>query len=499
MLYRPGDPNLGIWDAVVFPHEGRYHLFHLQCRVPHHHDQLGHLVSEDMIHWDVQPTIYLRGEPGAWDGRLHETGLRTGFFLRVPEGFAMAYGTVHDGREVVGMAFSGDLIHWDKYTENPVLCPSGTWYEHDPKQTAMFWIHWRDPFIEAVEGGYEALLCGRIADGEHGVRACVARAFSPDLLNWQPRSPLVAPGRYNSMECPERFEMDGRWYLTFSTGTEWGRPLSTPTRKETHGGYYLISDDREGPYRVPEDDLLIGAQLLSYKFEANTEYAVRSVIGPDGRRLLYGQNPGQRTAISTPKVLEADSQGLLQVKFWEKLLCLETGEVSEGFDGLQTYRMGNVALGEWETQSGRAVGRSGGDAAIATLPGLCTDVHWTCEVTQHSGERFALLVRVNDNLAGTAIVFDFRENTISLAGAGRGNQFGLLFTHYDTIHRPLALGRTYALRILARDEFVEAYLDDVLLFSASQRKHAREGRLGLAVLGEATFSRNRAASLSPLP
>lgn len=498
MIYRPVDSAVGMWDTWIFPHEQRYHLFHLQRRIPNRNDEIGRAVSDDLIHWEVLPAIPLRGPKGAWDGDLHHTGLRTGFTIAVPDGFAMAYGALHEGREVVGMTFSKDLVRWEKCADNPVLCPGGEWYEHDPTRTAMLRIAWRDPFIEQAEGGYEAMLCARSASGEHGAKACVARAFSRDLIHWQTRPPLVDPGRYNSMECPERFQMDGRWYLTFSTGTEWGRPLSTPTRTEVHGGFYMVADHRDGPYRVPDDDLLLGAQLHSAALNADTEYAARTIVGPDGERLLYGQNPGQRTTFSTPKVLEADAAGRLKVKFWKKLLCLETGDASERLEGLEPFPMGNVVIGEWQISDMRAVARSSCDTTIAVFPRERGDFHWTCNVTQHSGDRFALLLRVDEDLRGSAIVFDFKERTISLAGARRGNQFGILFTPYDVIHQPLSRDTKYALRILARDELVEAYLDDVLLFSATQREHPRQGRIGLAVLGETEFSHHRIATLKPL-
>ena len=146
MIYRPTDRELGMWDTWLFPHEGRYHLFHLQSRAPDRNDQIGRAVSDDLIHWEPLPAIPLRGEAGAWDGDLHKTGLRTGHTIRFGNGFAMTYGAVHQGREVVGVAFSDDLVTWRKCEENPVLCPAGSWYETNPSETAMFWIAWRDPF-----------------------------------------------------------------------------------------------------------------------------------------------------------------------------------------------------------------------------------------------------------------------------------------------------------------------------------------------------------------
>ena len=108
-----------------------------------------------------------------------------------------------------------------------------------------------------------------------------------------------------------------------------------------------------------------------------------------------------------------------------------------------------------------------------------------------------LLIRA-EGLVATAVVFNLAEGTVSLAGASRGNQFGIVFNHYDTVNRPLARGAAYPVRVLARDEFVEVYLDDDLLFSASQRNHARQGSLGFALMGEIVVAGNRVASLRPI-
>ena len=97
-----------------------------------------------------------------------------------------------------------------------------------------------------------------------------------------------------------------------------------------------------------------------------------------------------------------------------------------------------------------------------------------------------------------SVVFDTTRGVVSLGRIGRGNQFGLLFTPYDTARRPLAAGKPCAVRILARDEFVEVYEDDELLFSLSEPGDRHAGRLGMAALGTVEFSRSRVAPVRPL-
>ena len=64
---------------------------------------------------------------------------------------------------------------------------------------------------------------------------------------------------------------------------------------------------------------------------------------------------------------------------------------------------------------------------------------------------------------------------------------------------PLEGDKAVAVRVLARAEFVEAYLNDRWAFSTVLADQPRRGLLGVAVEGgEATFRRLRCADLGPL-
>lgn len=63
---------------------------------------------------------------------------------------------------------------------------------------------------------------------------------SPDLEHWEVRPPLMAPGHYWDMECPQLFTIDGVYYLTASI-------------MEDRSQRYWMASDPAGPFVVPPD------------------------------------------------------------------------------------------------------------------------------------------------------------------------------------------------------------------------------------------------------
>jgi len=88
------------------------------------------------------------------------------------------------------------------------------------------------------------------------------------------------------------------------------------------GTWYLVADRKEGPYKVPENPLLLGSGMGRF------DHYVGRTITCKGARLLYHQNWGeQRVDWSTPKLVRQDASDGLVLKYWPALDCLKAGEV----------------------------------------------------------------------------------------------------------------------------------------------------------------------------
>ncbi|MBO3797392.1 MAG: hypothetical protein JTT13_00775 [Candidatus Brockarchaeota archaeon] len=78
------------------------------------------------------------------------------------------------------------------------------------------------------------LVCATTNDGPVAKRGCVGLAKSHDLEKWECHPPFYAPNICGPMECPDLFQLGGRWYLVFSEFTE---------NLQTH---YRVADDFKG-------------------------------------------------------------------------------------------------------------------------------------------------------------------------------------------------------------------------------------------------------------
>ena len=490
MLYRP-KPGPALWDTWLFPKDNRFHLFHLVrqglspvggC------DGIGHAVSDDLVHWEPRETIATLGPAGAWDAaRTH-----TGMVVEREGRCVMFYGCTDHGVQRVGFMVSDDLEHWHKHPANPVMSPAGPHYQAEVGPLGE--ADWRDPFVvwAPQEQCYETFICARQAEWTAGgVGACVGRARSRDLTHWELLRPVAASDRFYHMEVPEHFEMAGRHYLIFSTTSLSGARLNTPTRERVSGTFYLMADDRLGPYRRPDDDLLLGSG------EGWFDCYVGRTIEHEGQRLLYHHNCGSRPAFAAPKVIRQAPDGTLHLRYWPGMARLETGVMCEGFDAA-VESASSSQLAEWSVSQGALRGQARCMDEPCLLPETVGDCHIKCRVTPEQCSRVTLLFRWDPEAKkGCALTLDYELGRVEL-GAAHGTAISAVrLQPYDKVRAVLPKAEPVELRVLARSEFVDAYLDDRWLFSAVLSDLPRAGRMGVAIAGgRATFDALRVAHLA---
>lgn len=273
-------------------YQGKYHLFYQYNPYntvwgPMH---WGHAVSEDLLHWDYLPTAL------APDQDYDKDGCFSGSSIELEDGRQMLiYTSVLNMRDENGAMRGlqrqciaiGDGVNYEKIEGNPILTvedlPEGANpYEfRDPKI-------WRDR-----EGTYHLVCCC----ASMGRDARIVHFSSKDALHWSRGKVLIRNnGRFGTVwECPEFFQMDGKWVLLTS-------PMDMlPEGFEYHNGngtLCLIGDfDTKTETFIPQEN-----QTIDYGIDF---YATQTITAPDGRKIMIGwmQNwdttPGYRLEPTT--------------------------------------------------------------------------------------------------------------------------------------------------------------------------------------------------------
>ncbi len=247
-------------DMMPFWDGAKFHLFYLLDR-NHHAEQGGlgghqwaHASTSDLVHWEHHPLAVPLGAPGEADGH----GICTGSIFEHDGVFHAFYATrLKAGggavSEVLCRAASRDLIHFDKFSGNPLFgAPPG----YDPE-------NFRDPFVfRHAESGLFHLLVTASRDG----RGVLAHFTSANLNDWRLQDPFLTGGDGHAPECPELFLWNGWWYLVYSRNGQME---------------YSVSHDPLGPWQAAARGTI----------EPSTLRVPRTAAVAGGRRLAVGFLP----------------------------------------------------------------------------------------------------------------------------------------------------------------------------------------------------------------
>lgn len=238
-------------DTMPFFWDGKWHIFYLKPRIgawgfpTRTCNDLGHVVSSDLVEWRILPDAFGPGGPGSPDA----DGIWTGSLVE-HEGtfhfFYTGYNREHPNQQRICHATSLDLITWTKDPANPLFAADPRWYEP---------IDWRDPFVhrDQATGQFQMLIAARENEGPMLRRGCIALATSDDLARWDVHPPLWRPRLTHVMECPELFTLDGWWYLIFSRYSEHAQTV------------YRVSRSPDGPWEARPLDSLDGRRFYAAK------------------------------------------------------------------------------------------------------------------------------------------------------------------------------------------------------------------------------------------
>ena len=464
LFYKPADAWAA--DFIPFYHGGLYYLYYLHDW----RDIEGHgegtpwylITTPDFVHFTEHGEMLARGPLGSQDLFVF-----TGSVIEAEGRFHIFYtGHNHHLQEqglpaqCVMRAVSDDLLRWSKCTGEMHFAPADGFEPHD----------WRDPFVFRNEdaGEYWMLLAARIPGGPSRRRGCTALCASSDLVNWEVRDPLYAPGTYYTHECPDLFRIGDWWYLLFSEFTD-----SSQTR-------YRMARSLAGPWIAPANDA----------FDARSLYAAKTASDGE-RRFLFGWNPTR-----TP---ESDRDGN-----WNWGGNLAVHEIVQAADGTLAVRVPDTVdrafsagalpvrfvpgLGSCEAQAGGVLAdaRNGCACAIAgAMPAACR-IETT--VTFEPGTRACgVMLRVSDDLEKAYYLRlepDRHRLVFDLWPRGGDVPFA------PGMERPLTLraGESVTLKVLVEGTVCEVYAADQVALSLRFYDH-RAGSWGVfAQDGTARFT-----------
>lgn len=272
-------PGVNIGDCMPFSDDspdsdGRLHLFYLYDR--HHHTskwgfgahQWAHASTADLHTWCVHPMAVPITRP--WEGSIC-----TGSVIRAEGRFWAWYAIrMTDGSPArLSCSVSDDGFHFVK-SETFFSLP-----EVYDRRSA------RDPKVIFFGGSYHMLVTTTLVKNGRGCLAHLkAQKLSPLAEDWTDCGAIFESPDGDQPECPDWFELDGRYYLVYGRGG-----LS----------HYLFSGDPFGAsgWTAPKDNLipcgnvpksaLLGSRRIFFGFEGENGYAGHAAAAealpqPDG-------------------------------------------------------------------------------------------------------------------------------------------------------------------------------------------------------------------------
>ncbi len=496
--YRPS--GMAMWDTWGVEHGGELHLLHLQTlahesnRPKADQDWLGHCTSRDLIHWREEELAMGPNKPGTDDDLQNWTGCvleHDGLFYLY---YTMRSEANKSNMQKIGLATSKDFKTWTRHPGNPVIEPDPCWYvgfkaplnppvwANGPGNNIPGVVDCRDLIVvRNPDGrGWIGFYATRVPAAEGPQQAVIAAVRSDDLVKWTHLPPAFAPGKYNCIEVPDVYEINGRWYMTCLTGFHYGNRGGFSDRYATRATIYAVADRPEGPYREIEgDNILICG-------DSSCGYSCRSFMFQGSRRVIYTQSAAHWTATLSPpmKVTTVDG-GKLRLAYDPAVQGWRCGDLiskdkPRSISGLPcNHGQWNVTSGSWDLKNGRYIGKSSSSYQVASPGAGASSVEIEAKIAIDEGSAGGLVLRA-DHKSGQvsrdlAVILDADEGCIIVA---RLPEFDECYRRQFDVKR----GHAYQLRICQRRQRMEVFVDDILMMQLLLKEVERpDPGLGIVV------------------
>lgn len=230
MHFKPREHALG--DVHPFFHEGECFLYYLK---PGKYEA-ALARSTDWLTWRETPLTHDEVEPEDWMKSYFVLGVWQDPAAKL---FRSFYGH-KDGRMVSSV--SHDLLHWSCAPKEFHIPPAD--YYQRRRDPFVFWI----PETKQYGCVMTTWMKGRPKE----TCGAVSLATSPDLKQWKDHGPILDPGTIGEPECPQMFQLAGRWYLLASI---YKRAVGQPV--------CWSSASPLGPWKNEPDGVLDGKDLCA--------------------------------------------------------------------------------------------------------------------------------------------------------------------------------------------------------------------------------------------
>ena len=417
------DPNGLAWFG------GKYHVFFQYCpqsaqgRGP---KCWGHYESPDLVNWTFTGAPLQPGGPcdrgDAYSGSAAEENgtlwlYYTGNYKAPGQHDYILTGRDHNTLRV---AFDGRACVGEKQ-----LLLSNADYPEDCT------LHVRDPKVwQGADGVWRMVLGARGRDNT----GRVLLYHGPDGARWTLARVLAKPDFGYMWECPDCFELDGRWYLSASPqGLDHGE---TRYQNVYQSGYFPLAGDPE-----------TGELLDFYEWDMGFDfYAPQTFLAPDGRRLL----------IAWMGMPDADYHNPTAALGWQHCLTLPR-EVFPAPDG----RLCQRPVRELETcRRQQVIHRNipvSGEVNLPGIQGRMVDMTVTIRPTGDEVYRWFRIHVAKDGAHDTIIRYRPNESTLKIDRTRSG-------LPHDIVHTRSFLVRPrngeLKLRILLDRFSVEVFVND---------------------------------------
>jgi len=268
-----------MWDAWYLNVDDTIHSFHLKSH-PGENWNVGHVCTKDLLHFtklrDVLETLPEEKYPDDCLGKF------TGCAVE-KDGIYYLFYTMRDRfrSEKIGLATSTDLEHFTEYENNPVF----------DLDKALFIVRekgertdCRDLFViydkeRKKYFGYFVAMANIQDRGELGVVGVIE---STDLLHWEKQKIVYIPEFNGIVEVPNVFKMDGKWYMTLMTSSQYGAKGAV---SDSNLNSYIISTSSNAPNEVFRRSVQVGQ-----KFFLDSPFDFNGITGgvDDSDELIHG-------------------------------------------------------------------------------------------------------------------------------------------------------------------------------------------------------------------
>lgn len=354
LKYRPHNYNM--WDNWCLVEGDSIHLFHLQYTrdgivYPKDTDKrgFGHATSGDLVRWSEKPevlSLYDKQFDNDWNFRY------TGSTIKHNNKYYTFYTMRKWGMQRIGLATSDNLYNWKEYEGNPILEPDSRWFiSFNAQGTGSNHPVWKDivdcrdmvVIKDKVGSGYYGyFIAAADRSGLGSPTSVVGIAYSNDLISWEQRGIVYSPTGVSMPEMIDVFELNGKWYMTLTTGKNNGGLSGFSDQYISRGMIYATSNSPQGPFVEDfSDNIVLGGSI-------NSGYSMRSVEYKGKRRMMYVDVNNGPSVLSLPKDVGANDKGQLRLYYSSDLLSkLRVREIEPTI-----LAQPNNTFGWWPTHGG---------------------------------------------------------------------------------------------------------------------------------------------------